>query len=148
MDTCDILADRCKGLLWGLFVCLLITSLAGCRTVHEVEVLERIVARTDTVRMVARDSVLVKDSVFVAQYAQGDTLYIVKDRWRTRERLRVDTVFRSKADTVVVRDSVRVSQPTVSRRERLLANVGSWACGAVVCFILLALAKRYTGFSS
>lgn len=148
MDICDIFADRCKGLFWGLFVCLLITLLAGCRTVHEVEVRERIVARTDTVRMVARDSVMVKDSVFVAQYAQGDTLYIVKDRWRTKERLRVDTVFRSKTDTVVVRDSVRVSQPTVSRKERLLASVGSWACGAVVGFILLAFAKRYTGFSS
>jgi hypothetical protein len=45
------------------------------------------------------------DSVWVEKWTQGDTVYVVKDRWKTewRERLKTDTVYIAKHDTVVVK---------------------------------------------
>jgi len=84
----------------GLGVVLIITLLAGCKTKY-VTVPEwhyRDSVRTQYVR----DSVTLRDSVFVSQYVKGDTVY--RDKVRTtclyKDRLRVDTV------AVVKRDSV------------------------------------------
>lgn len=98
--------DELKGALWGLLVCWLITLLAGCRTVRYVPV-ETV--RTDSVYVdrFMRDSVLVRDSVWVNRWRAGDTVYQEKVvyKWRYRDRWQYDTV------AVVRRDSVKVPYP-------------------------------------
>lgn len=100
------LKDELTGALWGLLVCWLITLLAGCRTVRYVPV-ETV--RTDSVYVdrVMRDSVLVRDSVWVNRWRAGDTVYQDKVvyKWRYRDRWQYDTV------AVVRRDSVKVPYP-------------------------------------
>ena len=58
------------------------------------------VAKTDTFSKteVRRDSVVIRDSVFVRE--MGDTLYIYKEKWRTKIDIKHDTVYKSKTDTV------------------------------------------------
>ena len=70
-------------------------------TTHETATDTVYVARTDTVVRtdIRRDSVVVRDSVFVRE--KGDTLYIYKERWRERLVMGHDTVFRVKTDTVL-----------------------------------------------
>lgn len=93
-------------MFWGLLACLLITLLCGCKTVKYVPV-ETV--RTDSVYVdrLARDSVYLRDSVWVNRYVLGDTVYVdkVSVRYAYRDRRRSDTV------AVVRRDSVRVPVP-------------------------------------
>lgn len=102
----DKLKDNLTGALWGLAVLIVITLLCGCKTVRYVPV-ETV--RTDSVYVdrFARDSVYLRDSVFVSRYVLGDTVYVdkVSVRYAYRDRRRSDTV------AVVRRDSVRVPVP-------------------------------------
>ena len=95
--------EKVKGLFLGLLVCLL---LAGCRTVRYVPV-ETV--RTDSVYVdrFTRDSVYLRDSVFVNRWMQGDTVFVdkVSVKYLYRDRWRHDTV------AVVRRDSVQIPLP-------------------------------------
>ena len=86
-----------------MLVCLM---LAGCRTVRYVPV-ETV--RTDSVYVdrFTRDSVYLRDSVFVNRWMQGDTVFVdkVSVKYLYRDRWRHDTV------AVVRRDSVQIPVP-------------------------------------
>lgn len=58
------------------------------------------VAKTDTFTKteVRRDSVVIRDSVFVRE--KGDSVFIYKEKWRTRIDIKHDTVYKAKTDTV------------------------------------------------
>lgn len=98
--------ERLKGLFWGLMACLLIMLLAGCRMLKYVPV-ETVRTDSVTVDRFIRDSVYLRDSVYVNRWTQGDTVFVdkVSVKWRYRDRWRRDTV------AVVRRDSVQVPVP-------------------------------------
>jgi hypothetical protein len=56
--------------------------------------------RVDTLRefRVMRDSVVVRDSVYVRE--KGDSVYVYREKWRTKVEMKRDTVYRAKVDTV------------------------------------------------
>ena len=94
------------GVLFVVAVVVLIIIAAlchGCTTTKEV-IVEKV--RTDTVYQnhMQHDSIHIRDSVLVERWTHGDTVYVVKDRWKTewRERLKTDTVYMSKTDTVYI----------------------------------------------
>ena len=82
---------------------LLLLLFSGCGTTRYVPV-ETL--RTDTVfqSRAVRDSLFVRDSVYVKEWMAGDTVYVAFDRWHTKyvERLLNDTVYRSRVDSVAV----------------------------------------------
>ena len=87
-------------MLIGLMVCGLLTS---CKS-HEPTIVERV--RTDTVRITQqqRDSIYLRDSIFVNQWQSGDTIFQVRDRWHTqyvKKEVR-DTFYKAKVDSVPV----------------------------------------------
>ena len=106
--------DMLTGALWGLLVLIVITLLCGCRTVRYVPI-ETV--RTDSVYVDRwqRDSVYVRDSVFVNQYSKGDTLFVDKvvTKYKYKDRWRYDTV------AVVRADSVQVPSSALPCREGL-----------------------------
>lgn len=61
---------------------------------------------SDTVRInsLQRDSIYLRDSIFVNQYTRGDTVYNLTERWHTyyNDRLLRDTAYFSRRDTVTV----------------------------------------------
>lgn len=87
----------------GMLACLV---LAGCKTVRYVPV-ETV--RTDSVYVdrFTRDSVYLRDSVFVNRWTVGDTVFVdkVSVKYLYRDRWRHDTV------AVTRRDSVQVPLP-------------------------------------
>lgn len=128
-----------KGLFLGLLACL---ALAGCRSVKYVPV-ETV--RTDSVYAdrLARDSVYVRDSVWVSQWASGDTVFITKaaTRYAYRDRLRTDTVavvreHREKVPVEVER------QLTWWEQARLKAFWWLAAAAAALCLVVAWLARR------
>ena len=118
------------GLLLGLVACALITMFAGCTTTKYVETV-----RTDTVwqNHTVHDSIHVKDSVWVEKWTQGDTVYVVKDRWKTewRERLKTDTVYIAKHDTVRIEAVPRHTDDDLSWWQQAKMRVG-----ALVIFLM------------
>lgn len=85
------------------FVCLAIVGLlTGCKTRERIVQVET--ARTDTtfITRQQRDSIWLHDSVFVCEKMSGDTLYLLRDRWRTKfvERTQHDTIYIASHDTI------------------------------------------------
>ena len=115
-------------MLVGLMLCGLLTS---CKS-HEPTIVERV--RTDTVRITQqqRDSIYLRDSIFVNQWQSGDTIFQVRDRWHTQyvaKEVR-DTFYKAKVDSVPVPYSVIKKVPaelTWWQQCRLhLANIVLW----------------------
>ena len=134
--------DMLTGALWGLLVLIVITLLCGCRTVRYVPI-ETV--RTDSVYVDRwqRDSVYVRDSVFVNQYSKGDTLFVDKvvTKYKYKDRWRYDTV------AVVRADSVRVPYPVEKdlgwwEKTRLYSFPVLVGMVAVLAFIVVWLARK------
>ena len=91
-----------------LLLCACITF-AACKHVEYVTV-EKV--RTDTLRTTnhTRDSIYLHDSIYMHEYMQGDTVFVVRDRWKTQyvDRLRRDTIYRSRVDSIPVLCPVEV----------------------------------------
>lgn len=129
--------ERIKGFLLGIMACILISMLTGCKSVQYVPV-ENV--RTDSVYIdrFQRDSIYQRDSVFVNRWTAGDTVYQDKVVWKYvyRDKVKYDTV------AILRSDTVRVPYP-VERRlttwEQVRLNVGGWAIGAVIIFILIVV---------
>ena len=100
------LKDELTGALWGLAVLIVISLLCGCRTVKYVPV-ETV--RTDSVYVdrFHRDSVYLRDSVYINRWTYGDTVFVdkVSVKYLYRDRWRHDTV------AVTRRDSVQIPLP-------------------------------------
>ena len=129
--------ERIKGFLWGIMACILISLLSGCKSVQYVPV-ETV--RTDSVYIdrYQHDSIYQRDSIFVNRWTAGDTVYQDKVVWKYvyRDKVKYDTV------AILRSDTVRVPYP-VERRlttwEQVRLNVGGWAIGAVIIFILIVV---------
>lgn len=93
------------GCVWSILAVVVIVLLLilcySCTTTKYVPVVEH---RTDTVQITKqqRDSIWLHDSIYMHEYIQGDTTYIMRDRWHTKyiESIRHDTTYVSKHDTV------------------------------------------------
>ena len=116
------------GLLLAIAICAMLPS---CKRVEYVTIPEY---HTDTLRTIQlqKDSVYLRDSVYVTRELRGDTLYLTTDRWRTeyRDRLKIDTAYVSKKDSVVVKDV----EKHLSRWQELKMNVGG---GAIVAALVM-----------
>lgn len=134
-------------MLIGLMVCGLLTS---CKS-HEPTIVERV--RTDTVRITQqqRDSIYLRDSIFVNQWQSGDTIFQVRDRWHTQyvaKEVR-DTFYKARVDSVPVPYPVIKKVPaelTWWQQCRLhLANIVLWVILIIALWWVLRAAKRMRG---
>ena len=133
---------------WSAVAIILIFAMCGvlcsCRSVRYVEVPR--VSR-DTLRVVQvetrRDSV--RDSIFLREFVQGDTIYRVKyvERLRWRDRWRVDTLRAVRVDSVAVPYPV---ERNVSRRDKVRYMWRGAVVGLVFATVAVAvvwLRRRY-----
>ena len=119
-------------------MCLLLAGCCPCRHLPVAPI------QRDTVRIVQRDSVAFRDSIYVDRLVtireRGDTVYVTKevvsyrDRWR--ERVRTDTLWRERE---VVRTEYVERQP--GRWEIFWQQLGRIFTGLIVLG-MLALAVR------
>lgn len=112
-------------------VCLVILLLCSCRSIQYVPV-ETVKTNTEYRDRIQRDSIHVKDSVFM--FVSGDTVF--RDRWHTEYK---DRLVR---DTVNIADTVKVEVPyPVEKKltgwQAFKMDVGGIALGAII--VLLAI---------
>lgn len=117
-----------------LLIVAAVAMLTGCKHTEYVTV-DRL--RTDTIYQtkVERDSIVWRDSIFVREFAQGETIHVETTRWLTRyrDRLRTDTVYRAKVDSVT-KEVVREVPAKLSRWQRFRVNFGT------ACMVIALLA--------
>ena len=128
----------CGLCLVGIIICLLLSFLfSGCATkvVTVPEIHTEYIVRTDS--FVQRDSIHVKDSVFV--HAKGDTVLVEKFKTFYRDRWR-DVV---KCDTVIKTDSipykVEVEKPlTWWQRQKIeFGELAMVIMAGLLCFVVI-----------
>lgn len=119
-----------KKILYFIAIILLTSAICSCRSVRYVPV-ETVRSDTLYVNRLLRDSVFVKDSVFVRE--KGDTVEVFRtlfvDRWRDR----TDTV------RAVSTDTVRVPYPVekeLTRWEKAKLDIGGIAIGTAIAAVL------------
>lgn len=126
-----------KRLLLVIISSILLSSLAGCKSVQYVPV-ETV--RTDSVFVdrYLRDSIYQRDSVFINQWTAGDTVYQDKIVYKYiyRDKVKYDTVAILRSDTVRVPFSV---DRELSKWEQIRLDVGGWAIGVVIITILIVI---------
>lgn len=91
----------CLYCLIRILACLLLLFFSSCKSVQYVPVVEY---HTDTTYITKqqRDSIWLHDSVYVHEYAKGDTIYMELVKWHTRyvEKVLTDTLYKHKTDSV------------------------------------------------
>lgn len=126
-----------KRLLYLIIPYIILSSLAGCKSVQYVPV-ETV--RTDSIYVdrYKRDSIYQRDSVFVNRWTAGDTIYQDKVVWKYvyRDKVKYDTV------AILRSDTVRVPFPVdreLSKWEQVKLDVGGWTICAFIIIILLVV---------
>ena len=108
--------------------------LSGCSP----KIIEREVIKTDTcfIQKERRDSIYLKDSIYVKEWISGDTVRIETLRWRDRWRERIvkDTAYVSMRDTIKVTTTREVAKPLSSWQQFQI-----WAGRLALIAIALAL---------
>ena len=84
-----------------------------------------------------KDSVYLKDSIFIVQ--KGDTIYYNKVTYRDRYR----DVYKFKTDTILRADSIRIPYPAVkelSKNEQRLMNIGKCVVALIKGLAIITIA--------
>lgn len=129
-----------KGLLFIIIPCLMLSLLAGCKSVQYVPV-ETV--RTDSVYVdrFQRDSIYQRDSVYINRWTAGDTVYQDKIVYKYiyRDKVKYDTVAILRSDSVRVPYSIERKH---TKWEQIRLDVGGWAIGIVIITILIVVGCR------
>ena len=141
-------AAAMTGAVLAILVACVLTLLFGCASSRPLPVPhpdEPKAVATDSARTVAlqRDSIVVRDSVYIERWMKADTVFISRARWRTeyRDRLRVDTLLRVQVDSIPYKVEVEkvVRERYVPGFTRFLAASGAilWMLGLACVGILV-----------
>lgn len=129
----------------GMIVALLAVVIlcASCSP----KVVEREVVRTDTLvqKQQVRDSIYLKDSIYIHEWQRGDTIYISTDKWHTRwrDRIQHDSIYISKSDTLMLTDIKEVpAKLTWWQQFRLsIGNICLWLIGLIALMWLIRIIR-------
>lgn len=108
-----------RSFIFWLIAIFGLISTSSCTQTKYVEKMVEVVKR-DTLYQVKikRDSIHLKDSIYLNVYTKGDTVY--RDKYRERiqyiNKLKTDTVYKSKVDTVYKNVTV----------EKIVQDPGTW----------------------
>lgn len=127
-----------RSFIFWLIAIFGLISMSSCTQTKYVEKMVK-VAKRDTLYQVKikRDSIHLKDSIYLNVYTKGDTVYRNKYRERVQyiNKLKIDTVYKSKVDTVYKNVTV----------EKIVQNPGTWFFDLVklIAAILLLVGGIY-----
>lgn len=127
-----------RSFIFWLIAIFGLISISSCTQTKYVEKMVEVVKR-DTLYQVKikRDSIHLKDSIYLNVYTKGDTVY--RDKYRERiqyiNKLKTDTVYKSKVDTVYKNVTV----------EKIVQSPGTWFFDLVklIAAILLLVSGIY-----
>ena len=123
-------------LLWAVIVTAC-CALFSCRGVQYVPV-ESVRKETQYIDRLQRDSIFVKDSVFIKE--KNDTIYLTKWRVEYREALRIDTFNTVRVDSI---NTVVEVEKKLTKWQKAKMNIGTSVLYAVPILIAVGLYILY-----
>ena len=118
-------------------VIILMWAFSSCTTTKYVPVeTVKTEYKTKTDTFIQKDSVLVKDSVFI--HSKGDTVWF--EKWHTKYKDRV--VYQTQIDTLIKTDSIQVPYPVekkLNKWQTFCLDYGKIMLGGTVAGIVIAL---------
>ena len=130
---------RCISRLWSpiLILMLIVSVLSSCKTLDPTT-LHNATQHYTTLHNSTRDTVYLRDSIYIRELQRGDTVYLTRIEWRDRWRTRVER------DTVVdVRVEKEVVQLPPERYVPKFYKRCTWAL-----WIIVALAIGLLGYKA
>ena len=123
-----------------IIIFLLFMFISGCRSIQYVPV--------ETVRIEYRDrlkidSIIKYDSVYFDRYMKGDTAFIIKEKYKYLDKIKIvhDSVFET--------DSIPVPYPIekqLSKWEKVKMDIGGWAIGVasgLLIILVIYIIRRF-----
>lgn len=105
--------------------------ISGCRSIQYVPV--------ETVRIEYRDrlkidSIIKYDSVYFDRYMKGDTAFIIKEKYKYLDKIKIvhDSVFKTDSIPVTV-----IVEKQLSKWEKVKMDTGGWAIGVASCLLII-----------
>lgn len=135
----------CLGGMVMLVVMFIAFAIIAIFTGCSPKIIEREVVKTDTcyIQKERRDSIYMKDSVYVKEWIQGDTVRIETTRWRDRWRERIirDTSYVAVRDTIKITTTREVAKP-LSSWQSFQIWVGRIALIVLIAFVVVYVRKK------
>ena len=136
----------CAGAIaFWLVLVILMLCFAGCKT--RMVVVETVRTDTTYITKQQRDSIWLHDSIFMHEYQNGDTVFMLRDRWHTKyiESIKHDTTYIAKTDSVPVPYPVEVKVPReLNWWQKALQRTGGIALILLLVWIGRQAWKIYT----
>ena len=141
----EIVGGLCSCLVWPIFAFMVGVLLPSCRPHKDVVVTEAVRVDTVFINKVQRDSVFLRDSVFIKEQRRNDTVFVDRVQYRemVREVIRRDTIYKTKTDSVTaVIDTVEQKSSLDATLENLCSVFVLIVGCALLFFAIRFFAKR------
>jgi hypothetical protein len=123
---------------WLIYIIILLMSaiwFSSCRSIRHIPI-ETVKHDSIYISKILHDSIYQRDSIYVDR--KGDTVLIYKDRYLYKYKNLVDTFYIHKVDSVQVPYPV---EKRLSRWQSIKMELGGWAFGLVITFILIIIGR-------
>ena len=130
----------------ALLIIFMLCLLCGCGSSRVVTV-ETVRTDTTYISRHQRDSIWLHDSIYMKEYQQGDTIYVLRDRWHTKyiEKQVRDTTYIHQTDSVPVPYPVKVKVPReLTWWQRIRIYAGGIALALLGIWLFVKAWKIYT----
>lgn len=135
MKICQLII---RVVVTGVLFILVAFAVSSCRSA--MSPVENVSRDTTYVAKIERDSIYVRDSIFVC--TKADTVYHTRVQWKLRDRIVRDTVYKEKCDTTTV---VREVEKRLTSWQKAKMEVGGYAIVCSVMLVAIWFAKRLKG---
>lgn len=139
------LLKRClSAVMFWVVLIMLVLMFASCKT-HTV-VVETVRTDTTYITKQQRDSIWLHDSIYMHEYQKGDTVFMQRDRWRTKyvEKSVHDTTYISTHDTIPQPVPVYVEvEKKLNWFQKIIMHAGGFAFSILFLYICVQIWKLY-----
>ena len=112
-------------------ILILFIFISGCRSIQYVP--------EETVKIEYRDrlkidSIIKYDSIYFYRYMKGDTAFIIKEKYKYLDKIKIvhDSVFKTDSIPVTV-----IVEKQLSKWEKVKMDAGGWAIGVASCLLII-----------
>lgn len=125
-------------------ICICLLAMCSCTTKRQLT--ERIVVKTDTTSLnhVERDSIYLRDSIYISERTQGDTVYLTREHWTTayKERVKTDTIYRAIRDTIYQTKEI-TKEKARTPWENTFITIGGVGFFLIIIILCLLTGRRF-----
>lgn len=114
-----------------ILILLLFIFISGCRSIQYVPVETVKIEYRDRLKI---DSIIKYDSVYFDRYMKGDTTFIIKEKYKYLDKIKIvhDSVFKTDSIPVTV-----IVEKQLSKWEKVKMDTGGWAIGVASCLLII-----------